>query len=328
MFDITSSEELPLLKSHYFRINSDLVKIARAEPLEAVSSQWAYIKNFEEAWGITLSPRAELIRTTLHELERLIWCLDYFEALLKVLGHKDTAKLWAYEKEGLFEFREYAFGSRLFPQTIALGGVSKDLVPGAKKRLYNHLHSLIPQIEDTYETSLTHFILLKGKMPFDRDDIERMSWGGPIAQSAGSQWDARFFAPYGAYNLLTQIRPTLELRLKAPVCDAFDRVDSVYKATLSTLRQLKKILEELPLSGDLITKWDMKNERPIFHSSQVVEGPSGPIYVSLFQGRYDVSTSRTRSQLLWDQATQHLDLQARTQLEASMGRQYTQGVSL
>ena len=85
-------------------------------------------------WASTVPQRARYLRMVLLELERLYNHIADIGALATDVAFTVPASRAQVLREGLVPLQERLFGTRLLRGTIALGGVKRDLTPGAPRR--------------------------------------------------------------------------------------------------------------------------------------------------------------------------------------------------
>ena len=294
---------------------------SKINPLEGCSIQWALAGVYE--MKVTIPKKALFIRTFMCELQRILWALEYLKCLSFSLSLDHWKNLWLDYRECFFQIQEIISGHRIFPNLIIIGGVNKDINRGCQRQIQKYLLELSQTLSMNLNLFLekTHF--LKGFLPIDRDDLEKINYGGMIAKASHSYWDARLFAPYGLENYT----PVILKHRRLPLGDGFDRLQSVCDELLRSLKNLKDIIAKLskinqtaPLSNPLFKE---KIGKP--KGTFVVEGASGPIYASVIDQKIAISTSSMRassqlSYLLFDIEDEKTNLAL-----ASLGYQACEG---
>ena len=272
------------LKLHY---------LSKINPLEGTSLQWALAGVYEKAWKISVPKKAIIIRTFICEIQRILWGLEYLKDISTKLDLKSWQDLWLNYRECFFQIQELISGSRIFPNMIVIGGVSKDISMENQKNIQKYLLEIsqklflnIKQFSQKTSRSLKNFF------PIDRDDLEISSWGGIAAKASQSWWDARLFALYG----FEKYAPALIPSRKLPVGDALDRLISVSDEIFCSLQHSLSLLSDLSevKTSSIITsisKSQMTNPKG---TTFVVEGASGPIYASVMDEQIAITTSSMR----------------------------------
>jgi NADH-quinone oxidoreductase subunit D len=203
----------------------------------------------EELIGLEPPRRCQVIRTILAELSRLADHSLCVGALAMDLG-AFTSILWTFvEREKLYDVFEAVTGTRLTTSYTRVGGVAFDLPEGFEKRVLTILDSM----EETVDKLRGSFY--KNRIFRDRTegigiitpaDVEQYGITGPIARSAGKDYDLRKYRPYLVYN---------ELDFEVPVYAEGDclarykvRLDEMDQS-IRIVRQALKLLEPGPISS-------------------------------------------------------------------------------
>ena len=203
----------------------------------------------EELIGLETPRRCQVIRTILAELSRLADHSLCVGALAMDLG-AFTSILWTFvEREKLYDVFEAVTGTRLTTSYTRVGGVAFDLPEGFETRVLGILDSM----EKTVDILRGSFY--KNRIFVDRTegigiitsaDVEQYGITGPVARSAGKDFDLRQYKPYMIYN---------ELDFDVPVYAEGDclarykvRLDEMDQS-IRIVRQALKLLEPGPISA-------------------------------------------------------------------------------
>ncbi len=203
----------------------------------------------EELIGLETPRRCQVIRTILAELSRLADHSLCVGALAMDLG-AFTSILWTFvEREKLYDVFEAVTGTRLTTSYTRVGGVAFDLPEGFETRVLGILDSM----EKTVDILRGSFY--KNRIFVDRTegigiitsaDVEQYGITGPVARSAGKDFDLRKYKPYMIYN---------ELDFDVPVYAEGDclarykvRLDEMDQS-IRIVRQALKLLEPGPISA-------------------------------------------------------------------------------
>ena len=189
--------------------------LSKVNPLEGGSFQWALAGVYEKAWKIQVPKRALVIRTFICEIQRILWGLEYLKCMSERLYLKSWQDLWLNYRECFFQIQELISGSRIFPNMIVIGGVSKDISMESQKSIQKYLL----EISQKLFLNIKQFIQktnrsLKNFFPIDRDALEISGWGGIVVKASHSWWDARLFAPYGLEKYAPVFIPSRKLPVR------------------------------------------------------------------------------------------------------------------
>ncbi len=170
----------------------------------------AFCQAVEQAAGLTVPPRARMLRSLLAELERLYNHLHYFGHL----AHTTTLKVG--EAEGkLLEERAKQIngrlaGSRFLRGLLIPGGLRRDLDPtpwlsGELERMREEIAVYLAMLENTnsHLDRLMTTGILAHEVAFDQGAT------GPIQRASGFDRDLRRDHPYAAYGELPLVVPVM-----------------------------------------------------------------------------------------------------------------------
>jgi NADH-quinone oxidoreductase subunit D len=241
-----------------------------------------------------LPKRAEYIRVIVSEMSRMTDHLTCIGASAMELGAFTPFLYFLKAREWLYELLEKVSGARLTHSYARVGGVSKDLPHDFHHDLTNLLDKVDPVVVDVEKMLLSNKIFydrVVGIGAMTKEDAIKTGCVGPIARSAGVDYDVRRDFPYSVY-------PELEFDVPLGTTgDCYDR----YLVRLEELRQsmriLRQCLKQIPdgaiMSDDhrvaLPPKKDAYNtiESMIRHFKHIVDGvrvPAGETYAFLEGG--------------------------------------------
>jgi NADH-quinone oxidoreductase subunit C/D len=276
----------------------------RLDYICGMSNNVGYARAVEQLLGaqINVPYRAEVIRVLMMELTRItnhLWAIGF---LLNDLGAFFTPALYAIEtREYILDFFEATAGSRLMPNYMRFGGVSKD-VP-------ERINSIANLVNDKFRNMDTMDYLkdlINERLPYMIDQLDQLitsseiiisrcqgvgllppemaiaySAAGPLLRASGVPYDIRRAQPYSIY-------PELDF----DVCvryngDIYDR----YLIRMDEMRQSVHILKQLiprleQTKGDSVFggKSSYSIKVPAGESYGHIENPKGEL------GFYCVST--------------------------------------
>jgi NADH-quinone oxidoreductase subunit D len=218
--------------------NEFLPTTDRMDYIAATSNNYGFALAVEQLLGIEAPRRAEVIRTMLVELNRIISHLFWLATHALDVGAMSVFLYCFREREFAMDLMEDYCGARLTHSAVRIGGVPLDLPKGWIEDLAKYLDILVPQVA-MYEGLLTENRIWKmrlenvGIIPAEM----AKSWGcsGITLRGSGVKWDLRKEMPYGLYP---------ELDFDVPVsyaCDSYGR----YLCYMEEIRQSAKILRQL-----------------------------------------------------------------------------------
>jgi len=225
--------------------NEFLPTTDRLDYIASTSNNYAYAIAVEKLLGIEAPRRAQVIRTMLLELNRLISHLFYLATHALDIGAMSVFLYAFREREYAMDLMEDYCGARLTHSAVRIGGVPLDLPNGWLDELEKFCAKVEYELEHTYEALLTGNRIWKMRLEdvgvISKEDA--LSWGctGPMLRGSGVKYDVRKEEPYELYG---------ELDFDIPVsdrCDSYGR----YMLHVDEMRESIKIIRQLiPMYGD------------------------------------------------------------------------------
>jgi NADH-quinone oxidoreductase subunit D len=211
--------------------------VERMDYLSAQSNSTALCLAVEKLLGVELPERVRNIRVLIAELQRINSHLVWLGTHGMEVGAVSVMLYCFRERELLLNINEMLAGFRLFPSYIRIGGLREDLPRGFHEAVRAFLDRF-PQKLDEYEDLLSkNQIYLKrtrGVGVISRDDALAYGLVGPIARSAGVDYDVRRYFPYLGYE-------TYDFDI--PVQSAGD-VYARYQVRMAEMRESMKICRQ------------------------------------------------------------------------------------
>jgi NADH-quinone oxidoreductase subunit D len=218
--------------------NEFLPTTDRMDYIASSSNNYGYALAVEKLIGVEVPRRAEVIRTMLLELNRLISHLFWLATHALDVGAMSIFLYAFREREFAMDLMEDYCGARLTHSAIRIGGVPLDLPNNWIKDLENFMSVLESQIP-IYEGLLTENRIWRMRLENVGIITPKLAreWGvsGIALRGSGVKWDLRKEMPYGLYS---------ELDFDIPIsdkCDAYGR----YKCYMAEMYQCTKILKQL-----------------------------------------------------------------------------------
>jgi NADH-quinone oxidoreductase subunit D len=218
--------------------NEFLPTTDRMDYIASTSNNYGYALAVEKLIGVEAPRRAEIIRTMLLEINRIISHLFWLATHALDVGAMSVFLYAFREREYAMDLMEDYCGARLTHSAVRIGGVPLDLPKGWIADLEKFIEVLNEQIK-VYEGLLTKNRIWKMRLEnvgiIDQEMAK--SWGvtGPTLRATGIKWDLRKEMPYGLYP---------ELDFDIPVSDRGDSY-ARYLLHMQEMRESSKILRQL-----------------------------------------------------------------------------------
>ncbi len=245
--------------------NEFLPTTDRLDYIASTSNNYAYALAVEKLLGIEAPRRAQVIRTMLLELNRIISHLFFIATHALDVGAMSVFLYAFREREFAMDLMEDYCGARLTHSAVRIGGVPLDIPSDWMVNMRAFCDKIDHEVEHTYEALLTENRIWKMRLEnvgvLSPEDA--LSWGctGPMLRGSGIAYDIRKEEPYELYP---------ELDFDIPVSKtncSYGR----YRLYMEEMRQSTRILRQL------ITKYDGTDPQLMAHAPQYISAPKEEI---------------------------------------------------
>ena len=243
----------------------------RMDYFSALPNEHSVCACIEQALGIEVPRRAQVIRVMVDELSRIASHLLFFGTYCMDLGATTALFYGMRERETILGILEATTGARMSFNYNTIGGVRADLYPTFQEKVKEFL-AIMPERLKEYHQLVTGNIIfqnrLKGVGVLSKEDAVDYGVAGPSGRASGWACDLRKTNPYSIYSELDFEQVVLD------GCDSFDR----YLVRLKEIEQSCKILEQLVDNipeGDYCAKVPKIIKLPEGHWYQEVEACRG-----------------------------------------------------
>ena len=203
----------------------------------------AFAHAVEAALQIQVPPRAIYLRALMAELERLANHFGDFGAICNDASFSLMHAHCHVLREQVLRASNACFGHRLMMDTVAPGGVARDLAPGGTDAIAGFLREvwrIFPELVELYDNtaSLQDRTVTTGilRAPL----AQQFGAGGYVGRASGRAFDVRKALPYPPYD---------QLQFDIAVQDAGD-VDARVRVRIAEIEQslslIDQILQRLP----------------------------------------------------------------------------------
>jgi NADH-quinone oxidoreductase subunit D len=210
----------------------------RLDYLAPLSNNVAYILAVEKLLGITVPPRAQVIRVICCEMARISAHLLWLGTGALDLGAATVFFHTFRERETLYNFIEMITGTRLTTSYPRVGGLARDIPKELIPQLKEFLKTF-PGVIQEYEDLLTrnNIWLKRTENVGTISAKDAIAWGltGPNLRASGVEYDIRKAFPYSGYE---------QYSFEVPVGTTGDCYDR-YLVRIEEMRQSVKILEQV-----------------------------------------------------------------------------------
>ena len=244
--------------------NEFLPTTDRMDYIAATSNNYGYAIAVEKLLGIEVPRRAEIIRTMLLELNRIIAHLFWLATHALDVGAMSVFLYTFREREFAMDLIEDYCGARLTHSAVRIGGVPLDLPATWCDDLEKFLKILEVEV-DKYEGLLTENRIWRMRLENVGTISPEMakSWAcsGITLRGSGIKWDLRKEMPYGLYE---------ELEFDVPVASTGDSYGR-YLCYMQEMRESTKILRQL------IPMYESSECQLMAHAPEYISAPKEDI---------------------------------------------------
>ncbi|WP_444666233.1 NADH-quinone oxidoreductase subunit C/D [Cereibacter changlensis] len=215
----------------------------RVDYLGGVMSELPYLMAVESLCGITVPPRAQMIRVMLCEFYRIMNHLLFYGTMAQDVGQMSPVFYMFTDREKGYDLIQTVTGARMHPAFFRIGGVAMDLPTGWDALVRDFLDWMPARLDD-YERMVLNSRLFKARTVGvgAYDTATALNWGttGPGLRATGCDWDLRKRRPYSGYQQFDFDVPT------GTRGDCFDRTRVRADEMRESLKIIGQCLAHMP----------------------------------------------------------------------------------
>ena len=239
--------------------NEFLPTTDRLDYIASTSNNYAYALAVEKLLDIEIPRRAQVVRTMLLEINRIMSHLFFIATHALDVGAMSVFLYAFREREFAMDLMEDYCGARLTHSAVRIGGIPLDLPENWIENLSKFCDKLNSEIMNTYEPLLNENRIWKMRLENigTLTATNALSWGctGVMLRGSGVEYDIRKEEPYEMYN---------ELDFNIPISKSNDSYGR-YRLYIDEMKESTKILKQLI---------------PLYESSDTQLMANSPKYIS------------------------------------------------
>jgi membrane-bound hydrogenase subunit alpha len=218
----------------------------------------SFARAVEQIAEIEVPPRADYIRTIMHELERIQSHLLWAGVAAHELGFDSLFYLAWRVREQSMDLIENITGNRVNYAIVQIGGVRRDIstdqIPLVEQGLA-YYRGLLGQMKNVFLNDSTIRMRCRDHGLLSYRDAQLLCTIGPTARASGVAMDVRHDYPYCAYGDL-DVRPVLPPQESGgPKGDVYDRIIVRLLEIAQSIDIIQQCLDTMP-AGEIL--WEKK----------------------------------------------------------------------
>jgi len=218
----------------------------------------SFARAVEQIAEIEVPPRADYIRTIMHELERIQSHLLWAGVAAHELGFDSLFYLAWRVREQSMDLIENITGNRVNYAIVQIGGVRRDISDDQRPLIEQGLayyRGLLDQMKNVFLNDSTIRMRCRDHGLLSYRDAQLLCAIGPTARASGVAMDVRHDYPYCAYGDL-DVHPILPPQeFGGPKGDVYDRIIVRLLEIAQSIDIIQQCLDNLP-TGEIL--WEKK----------------------------------------------------------------------
>ena len=243
----------------------------RLDYLGAMQNRHALCMCIEQAMGVEVSDRVQVIRTIMDELQRIDSHILFFSCLWQDLGATTAFRYGFRDREKILDIFEETCGGRLILNYNMIGGLAADIHPNFVKRVKEFIPYMRKNIREYHDIFTGNVIFQnrsKGVGVLTKEQAISFGCTGGTGRASGWHNDLRKLRPYAAYD---RVQFNEVVRTEG---DSFARYMIRLDEILESLNIIEQLIDNIP-EGNFQEKMKPIIKLPAGSYFSEVEGSRG-----------------------------------------------------
>ncbi|MBK7929336.1 MAG: NADH-quinone oxidoreductase subunit D [Bryobacterales bacterium] len=247
--------------------------VDRMDYVAAISNGLGYVLAVEKLINVETTPRAQVVRVILTELNRIASHLLWLGTHALDVGAITPLFYTLREREEILKIFENYCGARLTTHAFRIGGLQYELYEGFEREVIAFCDWFMPKVAE-YEELLTNNRIWRDRLVgvgiLNAADCKRYGVTGPVLRAAGVQWDIRKALPYSGYEKYEFDIPT------GTNADTYDRYLVRMEEMRQSIRIVRQAVGDIP-EGPIMAKVPKVLKPPVGEAYVSIEAPKGEL---------------------------------------------------
>jgi len=247
--------------------------VDRMDYVAAVSNGLGYCLAVEKLLSVEAPPRAQAVRVTLTELNRIASHLLWLGTHALDIGAITPLFYTLREREEVLKIFEKYCGARLTTHAFRIGGLQYEIYEDFERDVNAFCDMFLPKV-DEYEELLTNNRIWRRRLIgvgiLKAEDCKQYGVTGPVLRAAGVKWDIRKALPYSGYEKYDFEIPT------ARNADTYDRYVVRMAEMQQSVRIIRQAVAGIP-EGPIMAKVPKVIKPPVGEAYVSIEAPKGEL---------------------------------------------------
>ena len=247
--------------------------VDRMDYVASISNGLGYVLAVEKLINVETTPRAQVVRVILTELNRIASHLLWLGTHALDVGAITPLFYTLREREEILKIFENYCGARLTTHAFRIGGLQYELYEGFEREVIAFCDWFMPKVAE-YEELLTNNRIWRDRLVgvgiLNAADCKRYGVTGPVLRAAGVQWDIRKALPYSGYE---------KYEFDIPVgtnADTYDRYLVRMEEMRQSIRIVRQAVGDIP-EGPIMAKVPKVLKPPVGEAYVSIEAPKGEL---------------------------------------------------